>query len=144
MSTTFKTVFALLVAGILVGCSKPEDKFVGHYEGKIDIDQATKDKITQANPQGAAMLQEFESMSIALNLNADKTYSARLSGMSKRNANNRSGTWTLSGNTITITNGGANKTVETLTASEDGKTLTQESNNDIPGAKIVFTKTGAQ
>ncbi len=141
MSRCLKLVPFVLIAA-LVGCSKPESKFVGHYDAKIEVDQALRDKVAAAGPQATAMLeQQLGAAQGSLNLFGDGTYSGRQSGTSKGNRGISSGKWTESGGTITMTGNGKGEKTETVTGSEDGNTLTMTFDS-LPGAKLVFTKSG--
>ena len=42
------SLIALLAVAALVGCGKPEDKFVGKYDGKLDMPQETLDQFKAA------------------------------------------------------------------------------------------------
>lgn len=133
---------ALFVALLLIaGCGKPEDKFVGHYNGKMNISAQAEAKAAQAGPQGQQILDAFKNATFGLQLNQDKTYSLATTIMGK--SDNISGTWTLTNNQIVLqlTNetGDARGTPSKLNPSDDGKTLTAVNTID-PNSTMVFTK----
>ena len=126
----------LFVAFLLVGCAKPEDKYVGHFNGKITIDPDTRAKLIQeGGDQAAKMVQAMESAAISLDLNKDKTYKMQIGGPM---GTATTGTWTFADGVIScaVTNG---KNPTRMTPSEDGNTLTAVNTKDGK-SEIVFTR----
>ena len=54
------SLIALVLAVALIGCGKPEDKFIGKYDGKLDIPQETLDQIKVAAVAAGATAAQVE------------------------------------------------------------------------------------
>ena len=139
--TRFLAVLPMLALAIAVGCGKPEDKFVGHYNGKMTISAQAQDKIKNSGAQGAQMLQGMLAATLGLELKQDKTFALTTSMLGQSNVTN--GTWSLDNSQITMqgtdASGAAQGTPSKLNSSDDGKTLTAVNNID-PGSTMVFTR----
>ena len=134
-------VLTFLTLLLLAGCGKPEDKLVGHYNGKMNLSPQTQTKMKAAGAQGDQLLQGMMGATFGLDMKQDKTYSLTTTMMGQSNV--ISGSWKLDNNQIVLqmTNptGNAQGTPSNLTPSEDGKTLTAVNTVD-PGSTMVFTK----
>ncbi len=128
-----------LTALIIAGCAKPEDKLVGHYNGKANIPEATKKELARTHPEQLPLLDALEAGTYSLDLKQDKTYSSLMSVMGHDNPT--AGTWTLDGNQITLHNSALPNSTNptTLTVSDDGKTLTNLNKVDREST-ITFTR----
>ena len=137
MSRFSTVLFVVLV--LLAGCGKPEDKLVGHYNGKLTLSSQAQAKATQAGPQAQQLLDALNNATFGLQLNQDKTYSLTTNMM----GNNISGKWSLDNKQITLqrTNdtGDASGTPSKFNPSEDGNTLTAVNTSD-PNTTMIFTK----
>lgn len=129
-------LFALLLAG----CSKPEDKLVGHYAGKINISEQGKAQMAKLGAAQAAQAQKMlDSMTMDLELKKDKTYSMNAKG--PMGANNENGTWAVADQKVTLTPGaGSSGRPVTLTSDASGKVLTLDMGNVGGGGSMTFTK----
>lgn len=113
---------------------------VGVWKGKIQF-KAPNLPATM-NPQQKAMVQQqlamVQKMQIVLNIKANKTFTASVSGgPAGANQKQQNGTWTQNGNNLVMTDA-KSKTAQTFALSANGKTLSF----DMPGGqgKIVFTR----
>lgn len=111
--TNFKSsCAALLFLALIAGCSKPEDKFVGKWDGKMDLSQEMMDMAEAAKafltPEQIKQMEDAQKMiadaRVVLDLKDDGTYVMTTTGLNESHTVN--GKWTLS---------------------EDGKTITAES-----------------
>ena len=111
---------------VMAGCAKPEAAFVGKWQY---ADTIPKTANAQSDAQVAA-----EMAKIVIDVKADKTFSAA----------DRSGTYVVSGKTMTLTMSNPktddDKKPATATLSEDGKTLAFTFPGTPEPAK--FTKVG--
>ena len=142
----------LLVAAIAAGCSKPEDKFVGHYTGKMVLSQKALAELDKAGPMASGLKEQLEKLTMDLELKADKTFSVTASG-STMGSGSTTGTWVLTDGAVVISPTSAASAgkqtaitggqTQKFTASPDGKTLTADMSNNPMGAEagsLVFTK----
>jgi len=135
-------LLSILALAIAVGCGKPEDKFVGHYNGKMAISTQAQDKLKNTGgAQGEQLLQGMLAATLGLELKKDKTFALTTSMLGQSNVTN--GTWSLDNSQIimqgTDASGAAQGTPSKLNPSDDGKTLTAINTVD-PGTTMVFTK----
>ena len=144
--------FALALAALLMaGCSKPEDKFVGHYTGKVQITPQAEKALSALPKQAQAQTRsQLQSLNVALDLKKDKAYTVSMS--LPDGAYTGTGTWSLTdnkislvtqtetsnGKTVTVTNKGS----DVLTVGPDPKVLTMDSasNPELAGLNVSFTK----
>lgn len=129
-STLVAAMFiALLCAVTLPGCSDPKAAAMGSY----DVDKAaikaaaeaeikSKGENSQESMGAAMMLAMIDDMAMTLTLNADGTASMMQSAMGQSNTS--SGTWTISGKTITIMAAPPGQTPEAITGTLSGDTIT--------------------
>lgn len=153
---------ALLAAALLTGCGKPEDKFVGNWDGKLDVPQASIDQIEKQMPGAGAMAKaQIKDRSIALELKRDGTYA--LAAKTGAQTDNVTGTWTLAedGKSIHMSAPEPDKATKDrmlkqgmteeqlkpkesdakdLKVSEDGKTLSVSESNMGISVTLTFTK----
>ena len=117
---------------VIAGCSKPEDKLVGTYAGKQQLNSSALSSL----PKGA---QAVQNMSLTLSLNKDKTATLAAPGQPALN-----GTWAYENNQVQITFGsGGGSLPMKLNPSPDNKTLTLDMSASPQAAAfgtIVFTK----
>lgn len=128
---TRKAILFVLVGLLLVGCGGGlEKKVVGKW--KMKLDTASMSGGDKAGADLTAKL--FDA--ITIELKADKT------AVMTAGPENTSGTWSLTGDKITITTGKGNPVVGTV--SGDGNTITPEMNADelkaMNGAKMLLVK----
>lgn len=128
-----------LIASCLLGCSKPEDKYVGHYVGHIAVTQKALDEAKKKGFE-KQLQQEIASTTIDLTLNLNKTF--LLSNSDVKSEKSGEGTWALSGNKILLTpkaqKGPATPPgVLKLNVSQDGKTLTADQSDDPAAASLA-------
>lgn len=144
------SLIALLVVAALMGCGKPEDKFVGKYDGKLEIPQESLDQIkafaTAAGATPAQVEQQIKEATFGMELM--KEGKCRVWSASKGQESSNEATWTLNeqGNAITIkfkdpvAGTGVVPPDMGLTASEDKKTLTFHRNEMGMQVTVVYTK----
>lgn len=135
-----KRICTLLVAAtlLLAACGKPEDKFVGHYDGTMEMPQEMIDLMKSMAPQFGEDPSEMEAklsnLQIGMELRGDGTCS--MTNESDGKTDLTEGTWTLNeeGTQITVQLTEAKKKASALgmptagedlvlDVSEDGKTL---------------------
>lgn len=107
---------------------------VGNWKGHIVFD-ASKSTIKDPATQKLAQQQmdSAKKVVVTLNLKSDKTFSG--------GPPSSTGTWSQSGNKVTLVPKGQTKAKQVFTLSKDGKTLTYDiPNNQGISAKIVLTK----
>lgn len=88
-------IFASLFA---TGCGNPETKYVGHYTGSIELDQALLDQIkviaSQNGEDPEATIKMITDLDSSLELKEDGAFvETTIIGANQRNSE---GTWTLS------------------------------------------------
>ena len=95
---------ALVAAALIAGCGKPEDKFVGKWNGKVELPQAAIDMIKAFTPEAerGKVEQDIKDTKIELDLKKDRTYTITTTASGKTDSQN--GTWTLDkeGKTVTL------------------------------------------
>jgi hypothetical protein len=153
----------IAVALLLVGCGKPEDKFVGMWDGKVEIPpeavaamnkmmddmaKATGQKVTDADrKEMEKALNGAKDVKPTLDLKEDGTCVLSSEGAGRSETAN--GKWQLSEDKKSIT-----VTVQSTAASaaapmnqdivfiigDDGKTMTFEDNQMGMKTKLTFTK----
>src|SRR2546425_20815 len=103
MSTIKITGLFLALAIIAaLGCSKPEDKFVGHYSGTIQLAQKFQDQLANLPPAVAAKAKsQMDQMKFDLELSKDKTYTVT-GTMPMQGPLAETGTWVLADKAITL------------------------------------------
>lgn len=155
---------AIVIAVVASGCAKPEDKFVGHYTGALQLTPAAQAQLSQQPPQIAAMLKsQVTGLKIDLDIRKDRSYTVNATipggqapGQSARGSSTNDvsdGTWTLAGNKLTLTdktetvNGKAARVTdhnpEVLVVGRDPKILTADMSSNPNAARLgnlVFTK----
>ena len=138
-----RTCTLLVIASLLLAaCTKPEDKFVGHYDGKTAIPQETIDAMRAMASSMGADPDEVEARltnsQISMALRDDGT--CTLIGESDGRSESMEGKWTLNkeGTQVTIQFTGLEEKAAdmglptgpnqdmVLNVSEDGKTLSLE------------------
>ena len=133
-----KALVALIGLLLICGCSKPEAKYVGHFNGKMNIAPETQAKLAQQSPQFA---QAMANATFALNLKQDMTFSLTTTMMGQGVTN--TGVWSLTNGQIVMTSkpgGGApGETPSKLTPSADGNTLTALNTADNKST-LTFTR----
>ncbi len=145
-----------LLAIAAAGCSKPEDKFVGHYTGQMQFSQKTQVDLAKAPPQLAAQLKDqLGGLKMDLELKKDKTYTATATIPSSQtpSTNVSTGTWAFEDNKLTLTD--LNETVngkpspltdkkpQVLVPAADGNSLTADMSGNPQAAQfgsLVFRK----
>ena len=135
---------ALIVLSIGVS-ALASPNVTGKWKGKLHISlPALPPNLTAEQKQAvAAQMAKVKAATIILNLKGDKTYTASAQGMPGTDQTD-TGTWTISGNTLTMTSTKKKKKPgmdkpQKLTISSDGKTITLP----IPGGannKAVFNR----
>ena len=115
-----KCLPALLVFALVVGCSKPEQKYVGTYTGKLQISQASKDKLAKLGAQAAMVEQQIEKATFNLNLKDDMTYTVSASGVPATAESSDEGKWAFADNQITLTSTKDKSKPEPMTIESDG------------------------
>lgn len=123
------SLLGVLLLLLLVGCGKPEDKFVGTYTGKFQLsaDQMAEVKRMTKTPNGQPsqadeFIKTFNSITGKLTLNQDKT---ALLETTARGGTSKKGTWAFEGNQVVIKEEGKGADFsQHLVPSTDGKTLT--------------------
>lgn len=122
----------------------------GTYSGKIVLDKSKLPKGQNAEQQKMIndSLAKVAQMKINLSLKANKTFTITMSGGPMPKASNAEGTWTQSGNKVTMKTtkqdgksvSGQQGETQNLTLSGDGKTLTLDgASMGMPG-KLIFSK----
>jgi hypothetical protein len=132
------TAFAALVTS-----SFADQNPVGTWKGKVLIDTSKMKKV--GDPQQQAMIEKGiaagRNMVITIVMKANKTYVASMSGGPQSPPD--SGTWSLKGNTVTMTSNKKNGKSQSqpFTLSADGKTMSM-SMPPMMGAtaKVVFKR----
>jgi hypothetical protein len=126
---------AIAAAILSAGCAKPEDKFVGHYSGKLQLSKQAEDKLATAPPAAAADLRnQLSAVKMDMELRKDMTYTvtanfpaARSSiGQSASTTDTAIGTWTVADKKLTLMD---------KTETVDGKTTVVKDN---PPQVLVF------
>lgn len=143
-------LIALALVAALMGCGKPEDKFVGKYDGKLEIPQESIDQIKAfAGAAGATPAQiEQQIKSATFGMELMKEGKCRVWSASNGQESSNEATWTLNeqGNAITIkfkdpvAGTGVVPPDMALTASEDKKSLTFHQNQMGIKATVVYTR----
>jgi hypothetical protein len=152
-----------LVAIALAGCSKPEDKFVGKWDGKVDVPQEAIDMIKAFSPNEAPKIEtEIKGTKVELDLAKDGKYTVTTTPLSGK-PSSVSGTWTLSEDGKTLTMSGPQLSEDAkakakaagatdaqikqgegqstaYTVGEDAKTLTADLQQLGMTIKVAFTK----
>ena len=139
------------LALVVVGCSKPEDKFVGHYNGKVELGAETKQKIAALPPEAKKQAESnFQNIKVDLDLRQDKSYTFNLTIPSA--SFSVTGVWELKGNKINCINkqetvNGKTSPVtgnraDVLTVGSNPSVLTMDSasNSQLAGITITLTK----
>ncbi len=149
-----------VAATLLVGCGKPEDKFVGNWTGKVEFPKEAMDTLKAMLPPAdfAKAEKDIKEAKIDLELKKDKAYS--ITSVTQGKPSTVTGTWTLSEDAKTLTLSGpklgeeakadAKKAGATdaqiaeseakstaYTVSEDGKTIS--ATEDQMGFKITIS-----
>ena len=125
----------LVLLFLLVGCAKPEAKYVGHYNGTMKISDKSREQINKMGPQAVQVLQQIEGLKFELDLKEDKTFTVVFKSGPANDT--KSGTWTLADNVITL-NGTDEKTPSKLTPQPDGSLVA--TNATDKESTITFTK----
>ena len=133
-------VVALACAVQLPGCSDPKANVVGTYEvDKTALKAAAEAEIkakgeNDASAMGAAMiLGMIDAMTMTMTLNADGTVAMTMSAMG--DTKTTPGTWTISGNTISLTTTKPGGSPEASTGTVSGDTITVK---PPKGQKVPF------
>ncbi len=120
---------------------------VGTWHGKVLIDSSKLPpaKTPEQQRNMAMALNMVKQVQITMNFKADKTYTASAKGgMIRKQDQSDSGTWSQSGNIVTITPKKKMATQkqksENLVMSADGRTMTVTIPSGGFGGKVVFTK----
>jgi ABC-type Na+ efflux pump permease subunit len=92
-----------VAATLLVGCSKPEDKFVGNWAGKVEFPKEAMDTLKAMLPPAdfAKAEKDIKEAKIDLELKKDKSYS--ITSVTENKPSTVTGTWTLSEDAKTLT-----------------------------------------
>jgi hypothetical protein len=151
-TTLFSFFVAILTVGALFvvpGCGGTSESSVA---GTYDLDKEAVKKAMQAEidkqsgedagmaEMGAAFaLGMVDMMTMTLTLNADKTATMNMSAMGDTDV--ATGTWSLSGDTITLTIASQGETPEPVTGTVDGDTITitPPAEDEMP-FNLVFKK----
>ena len=144
---TFAFVAGLLICSIaLSGCSDPKAKAVGTYELDKEAIRAAAAAEVKAkgehDPSAAGaemMLGIVDQMAMVITLNADGSATMQTAMIGQTST--ASGTWTISGTTISITGAPPGQERVTLAGTIVGDTITLKpaSQNDLP-YDLVFKK----
>jgi len=118
--SALKCLPALLAVALVIGCSKPEAKYVGTYTGKLQISQASKDKLAKLGAQAAMVEQQIEKATINLNLKDDMTYTVSASGVPASANSSDEGKWAFADNQITLTSTKDKSKPQPMTIESDG------------------------
>ncbi len=89
---------AIVAALLLIGCSKPEDQFVGKYTGSVEIPEEVVNLAKQFSPDQAATIDDaINNPNLFLELKKDGIYTITSNGTST------DGTWSLSEDQKSVT-----------------------------------------
>ena len=138
-------VIALLGLALVHGCGPtPEEKAAGTYAlDKENIKQAAAAEAEKAPDEEKAQLEMalsmIDSMSMTLTLSADGSATSSMSMMGQTQST--TGTWKISGATVTLTMTEEGETPESVTGTLKGDTLelSPPEDSDMP-FKMVFRK----
>ena len=135
----------------LVACTKPDEKFIGHYTGKLELMPSMEKRLAKLPAeQGAQVRANVANLTAELDLQKDKTYAMTMT--SPRGKLSITGTWVYSVNTIdlinkTITKDGRTEqlrgdSADILSPTGDPRVLKMGAANNpaLQGLMITFTK----
>ena len=134
-----RSALALAVFGTVLSAqaATPVGKWTGTIEPKIDQSKFTPEQRQQV----AAALGKVRTMRIALVINANKSFTV---GDAANPGKTSKGTWTQSGNVISMTSTNpqnpSQKQTQKATLSADGKRMTLNAVNPMGSAVITFKK----
>jgi hypothetical protein len=132
-----KLAVAAATISLLAGSAFAGPNVVGAWKGKIKIDMSKLPKA--ANPQMQAMMQKQLAMvkaaSLYIDLQKNGSYTAGTKGMGQDEKKD-SGTWKVSGSSLTLTSSKEKSQSHAFKLSKDGKTFSTE----VPGGSVVFTR----
>ncbi|KKL45506.1 hypothetical protein LCGC14_2355010, partial [marine sediment metagenome] len=152
-----RTYAVLLLALLLItGCGKPEDKFVGKYDGTLEMDQELIELMqAAASPDLPTNIAEsLKSATLELELKGDGTYAMISNSINGPSV--QTGTWTLNldGEVLTLSSpvkdqrikdmvgrmGGDSSDPIPFQISEDGRTLTFRGMQNGMSLGMTYTK----
>ncbi len=133
---------ALALLALAAFAAAQAQNVVGSWNGKMDM-SGVKPKDANEKAMLDMMKSMMASMSIKLNMKADKTYHIDISGtiQGKAHKQTEDGKWSQSGKTITVVDPKGKK--ETMTVSSDGKRMVMVPRSDEKGpkgAQMIFTR----
>ena len=131
---------AFLIAASLAAAVASAASPVGTWTGKFFIKMPP---IPASAPPAqrefaTKMMAQFKNGKIVMNMKADKTYTAKMVGISIGASGDESGTWSQTGNTVTIKDKRNPSHPQALEMSKDGKKMTLKLPKDQ--GQVVFTR----
>ena len=152
-----RTHAALLFALLLIaGCDKPEDEFVGKYDGKMEMDLELLELMQSAAPQEfpTNLEESLKSVTIELELKGDGTYAMVANSINGPSV--QTGTWSLSldGGVLTLSSPVKDQRIKDMVVqmgfdssepipmvvSDNGRTLSYRASQNGMSIKLTYTK----
>lgn len=150
MSNAKRILTAAVVLTAFVTTTFAATNVVGTWTGRIILDMSKMPKPTNPQQQQTMkkMMDQLAKMRITLKLKANKSFSVSAPAGPGGKPQTGEGTWTQSGQTVTITvkteNGkpatGQSAQPQALSLSKDGKTMTLVPPTAQGGGKVVFKR----